>query len=160
MPLSSVFRKIYPECPYRAGAIITVGINRERMMGLNTQRGTSPKVVFTAMSKHTFFFREQISAFVFGEGAIPVNPFMLFGYFLSDLVERDAVRRANNHLITKADELWVFGPISDGVMPEIILAKGMALPIRYFRIKDSSVILEIAEEDATYEPGAQPIPRD
>jgi len=111
------------------------------------------KLVFTAMSKLTYYYREKISAFVFQMDCIPINPFMLFGYFLSDLVDRDKVRAANNLLITKADELWVFGSVSDGVLPEIALAKQLAMPIRYFRIVDSSRIEEIGESEVEYEPG-------
>jgi hypothetical protein len=74
------------------------------------------KVFFTAMSKRLFYFREHISAFAFSLGVVPINPFMQFGYFLLDRVDRDAVRNANNTLLKLTDELWVFGDVSDGVL--------------------------------------------
>jgi hypothetical protein len=118
-------------------------------------RATQPRLVFTAMSKSSFYYREMISAFVFKGGCIPVNPFMLFGYFLSDMIERDRVREANNFLISKVDELWVFGPISDGVVTEIALAKRLAMPVKYFAIIDSARIEEISEDEAEYEVGVR-----
>lgn len=119
-------------------------------------RGSGPKLIFTAMSKLTYYYRERISAFVFERGGVPINPFMLFAYFLSDLVPRDHIRAANNFLITRVDELWVFGPISDGVLLEIALAKRLSLPMRYFAILDSSRIEEVGESEAEYEPGVFP----
>ena len=82
---------------------------------------------------------------------------MLFGYFLNDLVDRDEIRKANNYLIARVDELWVFGPISDGVLPEIMLAKKMSMPTRYFSIVNSSEIKEITESEIEYEHGVSPI---
>ena len=75
---------------------------------------------------------------------MPLNPFMLFEYFLLDAVERDKVREANNTLVERADELWVFGPVSDGVFDEIKLAKELQKPIRSFAVVDSKEIKEIA----------------
>lgn len=81
------------------------------------------KLIYPAHSKHYFFFRMHISKFVLQKGFIPLNPFMIFDYFMLDTVNRDTIRNANNNLIKKADELWVFGPISDGVVGEIKLAQ-------------------------------------
>jgi len=81
------------------------------------------KLVYTAFSKHLFYFRMHISAFVLKKGYAPINPFMNFEYFMLDTVERDVVRDANNSILRKADEVWVFGRISDGVLAEIRIAK-------------------------------------
>jgi hypothetical protein len=67
-------------------------------------------VVFTAHSAESAYLRERICAYVLNEGAIPINPWMVGGYFLYGLVDKDAVRRANNNLLMRSDELWVFGP--------------------------------------------------
>ncbi len=40
-------------------------------------------LVYTAMSKHLFYYRMFISVFVLQHGAVPLNPFMVFDYFLS-----------------------------------------------------------------------------
>lgn len=39
-----------------------------------------------------------------------------------------------NELIRRSDELWVFGPISDGVKCEVELAKSLNRTIKYFEI--------------------------
>ena len=48
---------------------------------------------------------------------------MMFSYFLLDTVDRKLLIAANNNLIKRSDELWVFGEKSDGVREEIKLAK-------------------------------------
>ena len=93
------------------------------------------KLVYTAMSKHYFYYRMHISKYVLEEGKVPLNPFMLFDYFLLDTVDKDTVRNANNSIVLRADEVWVFGPISNGVLAEILLAQDAGKPIRYFKIE-------------------------
>ncbi|MBN2025928.1 MAG: hypothetical protein JW854_04140 [Actinobacteria bacterium] len=118
------------------------------------------KVVFTAMSKKLFYFREHISVFAFAQGVIPINPFMQFSYFLLDRVDRNEIRDANNRLIERVDELWVFGDISDGMIPEIILADRISKPIRYFSVVDSLDIIEISPRDIILEPEAKSLLED
>jgi hypothetical protein len=107
--------------------------------------------IYTAMSKHHFYFRMFISKFVFEQGGVPINPFMLADYFLLDTVDRDVIRASNNTLITKSDELWVFGPVADGVLAEIKIAKMQGKPIRYFNIVKSKDIVEISKEQVILE---------
>ena len=64
----------------------------------------------------------NVCAFVFENGAVPLNPFNMLGYFLYDLVDRDIVRSANNAVIERVDEVWTFGPVANGVGAEVILA--------------------------------------
>ena len=109
------------------------------------------KLIFTAMSKHTFYFRQHISRFVLEHNCVPLNPFMLFDYFLLDTVDRDMVRNANSNLVKRCDELWVFGPISDGVQREIELAESLNKPIRYFEVIDSREIREISRDEVEFE---------
>jgi len=61
---------------------------------------------------------------------------MMFSYFLLDTVDRRALIDANNDLIRRSDELWVFGDISDGVKEELKLAEELVLPIRYFKLRE------------------------
>ena len=70
-------------------------------------------VVFTAISKKYFYMRFFVTKFALDQGVVPINPFTSFDYFLLDAVERDTVRRANNTLVARADELWVFSDITD-----------------------------------------------
>lgn len=113
------------------------------------------KLVYTAISKHLFYFRMYISKFVLENECIPLNPFMIFDYFLLDTVDRDVIRNANNELVKKADELWVFGPVSDGVLAEIKLAKEMNKPIRYFKVVKSKEIKEISKDEIEFEEGLE-----
>jgi len=108
-------------------------------------------LVYTAMSKHLFYYRMFISKFVLENKAVPLNPFMVFEYFLLDTVERDLVRTANNNLVKKAAAIWVFGPVSNGVLAEIKMAHEMNKPVRYFRIDKSQGILEIVKDEVEME---------
>jgi hypothetical protein len=109
------------------------------------------KVVFTAMAKELYYFESQISTFVFNEGsAVPVNPFLNFGYFLGDNIERDVIRQANDELIGRADELWVFidvNEIADGVSREIELASQLKKDVRFYRVEKSKTITRIVDCD-------------
>lgn len=90
------------------------------------------RIVFSSFSKHLFYLRAQVSAFVLLEGHAPFNPYMNFEYNLSGIVDKRHIRIANNSMINKCDELWVFGPVSDGVLVEIYLAKKQNKKIRFF----------------------------
>jgi len=112
----------------------------------------SLRTVFTAQSKVYFYCKEAVCEFVFRRNMLPVNPFMAFGYFLGDRVDRDLTRRANNRLISMCDELWVFGDIANGVMFEILLARSSGKPVRYFTISaKSSEITEVSLRDLHFE---------
>ncbi len=103
------------------------------------------KVVFTAMSKHTFYFKHHITGYVLNLGYAPISPFANFGYFLTDYVDRERVIRGNNNLIRISDELWVFGVISDGVLFEIQYAKELGKSVKYFKIIRQNDIQEIVD---------------
>lgn len=107
--------------------------------------------IYTAMSKHLFYFRMHISKFVLEQDKIPLNPFMIFEYFMLDSVDRDLVREANNNLVMLCDELWVFGCVSNGVLSEIKIFKEMNRPVKYFKIKNSLKIIPISKEDVEME---------
>lgn len=97
----------------------------------------APRVVFTAQSKRYFYCREAVCEFAFSRQAIPLNPFMAFGYFLADRTDREDVREANDAILCKCDELWVFGrELANGVLHEIALAADAKMPIRFFSIDD------------------------
>ncbi len=100
-----------------------LGLQKERIL------------VYTAMSKHFFYFRFFISQFAVKQGVVPLNPFLLWDYFLLDTVERDEIREANNNLVARADETWVFGPVSNGVLAEIKIAQEQKKPVKFFKIE-------------------------
>ncbi|MBL7169494.1 MAG: hypothetical protein ISS48_00565 [Candidatus Aenigmarchaeota archaeon] len=116
---------------------------------LNLQKDKS--LIYTAISKHYFYFRWHISKFVIEQHKVPVNPFMMFDYFFLDSVDRDLVREANNSLVKRCDEVWVFGPISDGVLAEIKIAKKLNIPIKYFKIEKSRNIIPISKNEVEME---------
>lgn len=103
------------------------------------------------MSKHAFYFRRHAVKHVLEQGHAPISQFGIFDYFLTDAVDRDLVRRANNNLMRVADEFWVFGPISDGVLAEIKLAKKAHQPVKYFKIVNSKNVKEIPKKEAEFE---------
>jgi hypothetical protein len=109
------------------------------------------QLVYTAMSKHLFYYRAQISTFVLKEGGVPLNPFMILDYFLNDAVDRDVVREANNNLVRVSEQIWVFGAISDGVLAEVIQAKEQGKKIRYFKVIKSKDIVEVDKSDVEME---------
>ncbi len=109
------------------------------------------KLIYPAFSKHLFYFRQHISKFVLENNGVPLNPFMIHEYFMLDTIDRDKIRESNNTLVKRADEIWVFGELSNGVIAEINLAKQEKKPIRYFVVLNAKDIKEISEEDAVVE---------
>lgn len=122
-------------------------------LSVKTSPTESMKTVFTAHSKTNFYAKNVICEHVFKNNMIPINPYRSFGYFLDDRVDRDLVRQANNQMVTKCDELWVYGPISDGVLFEIVNALKFNKPVKFFtvgtRIED---IKEIKVDALKFEP--------
>ena len=112
-------------------------------------------VVFTAMSKKYFYMRFFVTKFALEQGVVPINPFTSFDYFLLDAVARDTVRRANNTLVARADELWVFGDIADGVRAEIMQAWQQHKTVRFFAFRDDKRIYEVTIDDLVYEDGVE-----
>lgn len=114
-------------------------------------------VVFTAMSKKYFYMRFFVTKFALEQGVVPINPFTSFDYFLLDAVERDTVRRANNTLVARADELWVFGDIADGVRAEVVQAWQQHKTVRFFAFRGDKHIYEVTIDDLVYEDGVEPL---
>lgn len=85
------------------------------------------------------------------QGRIPLTIFTLYDYFLLDTVNRKFMIEANNVLVARSNELWVFGPISEGVLKEISVAESLGKPIRYFAIKKPHHIVNIPKSKAEYE---------
>ena len=108
-------------------------------------------IVFTALSKKYFYMRMLIVKYVLENGCVPINPFMSFDYYLTDTVDRNIIRNANNNLVAIADELWVFGSISNGVMAEIRQVSDMKKPIRFFSIENDRDIAEIQNNKLLFE---------
>lgn len=113
----------------------------------------SVPLVYPAQSKQYFYCRDAVCEFVLRTGAVPLHPFRIFEYFLGDRVDRDLVRRGNNTIVARADEIWVFGrEIADGVLLEISHAHLNSKPIKYHTIATrANEIIEIQSGDLTFE---------
>ena len=110
------------------------------------------KSVYTAHSKHNFYARKMISAFVLEKNKLPLNPFTNWDYFMNDMVDRKLTVRGNNNLIYLSDEVWQFGIISNGCYHEIKLAMSLKKKIKFFTIgKTPKDIEEIKLEDLLFE---------
>lgn len=95
--------------------------------------------VFTGMSKHNFYLKDHISNFILKEHRVPLNPYMLFGYYMGDAIERDFVRKGSYELLLTADELWIFGIIADGIVTEIELAMKHNKPIHFYAMDETGL---------------------
>jgi hypothetical protein len=105
-------------------------------------------MIYTAQSKQYFYCRDAVCEFVFRQGSIPINPFRLFDYFLGDRVERDKIRAANAEMLSRCDQVWVFGEtLADGVLMEIAQARSENKPIRYFNIDNHAYNIRELEAD-------------
>ncbi|OGG05816.1 hypothetical protein A2872_03030 [Candidatus Gottesmanbacteria bacterium RIFCSPHIGHO2_01_FULL_42_12] len=108
------------------------------------------KIIFVSSSKRNFYLRNAVSAFVLQNGGTPISPFMNFDYNLSGVVDKELIRVANNTMIAKSDEVWVFGAVSDGVLVEIYLTKKEKKKVRYF-VVTGTTFKEITEENVALE---------
>lgn len=114
--------------------------------------------VFTGMSKHNFYLKDAISNFVLKEHRVPLNPYMLFGYYMGDAIERDFVRKGSHELLLTADELWIFGIIADGIVTEIELAMKHNKPIHFYTMDDTGLDFKeiVNMDDLKFEPEVLP----
>jgi hypothetical protein len=93
-------------------------------------------LIYPAYSKRNFFWQAHISKFCIEKQRVPLNPFMLFKYFLNDSIPRENIYQANAEIVKASHELWAFGELSDGVLAEIEIAKKNNVKISYYKIVD------------------------
>ena len=105
-------------------------------------------IIYISSSKKYFFLREQLTTFVLKKKCVPLNPFMLFNYFLNDKISHQLIYIGNENLLRISDEIWVFGDISDGVAKEIFKMKNIyKKPVKYFSIvKQTGGIYKFASQ--------------
>src|SRR5260370_905580 len=94
------------------------------------------KLIYIAMSNRNFYWRMHVSKLVLDEGYVPINPFMLFDYYLLHTVPKQLVREAINNLLARCDEVWVFGTMSLGVKLQLGIAKRLKNPFAFSDIAD------------------------
>ncbi len=113
------------------------------------------KIAFIAMSKKSAYFQKHAVKFVLERGYTPISQYGILDYFLLDTINRDVIRNANNNLIRISDELWVFGPVSDGVLAEITIVKKQNKPVKYFAIENDKDVKEISKNEVEFEEGLE-----
>ncbi|MFN2568113.1 MAG: hypothetical protein ABR564_00710 [Candidatus Dormibacteria bacterium] len=109
------------------------------------------QLIYCALSNRNFYWRAHITKFVLDEGHVPVCPQMLFDYYLLHTVTKDAVREANNNLIMRCDQMWVFGNASLGVKVQMGIAKRLRKPLRFYDITDLPYRVVTVPEDLVRE---------
>ena len=73
------------------------------------------------------------SRFAVDNGAIPIAPHLLFPLFMNEETERDLALFMDMVLLSKCEELWVFGDtVSTGMRAEIDRAERKKMTVRYF----------------------------
>lgn len=76
---------------------------------------------------------KRYSKFAVEQGVIPIAPHLLFPLFMDEKTERDIAMYMNEVLISRVDELWVFGnELSTGMKVEVETAKKLKKPVQYF----------------------------
>lgn len=118
-------------------------IKKEKFQHAALNLKAEKPLVYTALSKHLFYYRMFITKYVLENNCIPLNPFMIFDYFLLNSIENNVVREANNNLVKRSDEIWVFGEINDGVLAEVLIAKEQKKIVRFFKVDKSNEIQEV-----------------
>lgn len=75
----------------------------------------------------------RYSSFAVDNGAIPIAPHLLFPLFMNEETERDLALFMDMVLLSKCEELWVFGDtVSTGMRAEIDRAERKKMTVRYF----------------------------
>lgn len=90
-------------------------------------------LVYPAYSKRNFYLQMHISQYCLEHHAIPLNPFLLFRYFIGDSVPRETIYEGNNNLVRLSAEVWVFDEVSNGVLAEVMHKKEQGGKVKYFR---------------------------
>jgi len=97
---------------------------------------------FAGDTKHNIIRALGYCRFAVSKGYIPLAPHLHYPQFMddSDPKERELGLYFALVLLSKCDELWVFGHrVSDGMAREISKAKKQGIPIRHFTEKCEEV---------------------
>ena len=126
----------------------------EYMKRLRIRKGkqTHRKMVYVTHSKSWYYAKEIVMQFAIEQGVAAVNPFMNYGFYMNGSVEKDGVVECCHQLIRTADELWVFGPISEAILTDIAVAVMEGKEVHFFSISEhKSEIHELQMEDIIFE---------
>ena len=81
--------------------------------------------------------------FAITKSVVPLAPHVMFTGFLDDTIpqEREQGLVLGLEILKICNEVWVFGNrISEGMLTELQVAKGLNIPIRYFTDKCEEVV--------------------
>jgi len=84
----------------------------------------------------------QYSRVAVEQGAIPIAPHLLLPQFMKEETERELAMTMDIAILSRCDELWVFGDKhSVGMQKEIAYAKRSQIPIRFISEKEVAVCI-------------------
>lgn len=75
---------------------------------------------------------KRYSAFAIRKGAVPLNPILNLTGVLNEETDRDTAMSIDFALLARADEVWVFGIPTEGMLAEIEEAGRRNKKIRWF----------------------------
>ena len=113
---------------------------------------TDRPLVYVTHSKNWFYARETVMQFAVEQGAAAVNPFMNYGFYLNGMTDKGSITECCHQLIRFCEELWVFGPVSEAIMTDIVVAVMAHKTVRFFSISEQvSQIHELEIRDVIFE---------
>lgn len=126
-------------CPEHIAALSSDGAARKEKRYRPLVYICSP---FAGDTEHNIIRALGYCRFAVSKGYIPLAPHLHYPQFMDDgnREERDLGLNFALVLLSKCDELWVFGHrVSDGMAREISKAKKQGIPIRHFTEKCEEV---------------------
>ena len=110
------------------------------------------KSVYITHSRSWFYMREMLTNYAVKEGTAPLDPFMNYGFYLNGTAAREEIMACCHQMIRNCDEVWVFGPISEAMLTDIMVALWEGKPIHFYSIGEQvSDLKEITVDDIIFE---------
>ena len=75
---------------------------------------------------------KEYGRFVVSQGASPINPILNLTDVISEETERELALSIDLALLDRADEIWMFGPLTEGMVIELNEAAEQEILIRMF----------------------------
>lgn len=129
--------------------IVTSYMDRLRIRhGSRSQK----KSVYITHSRSWFYVREMLTNYAVQKGTAPLDPFMNYGFYLNGAAAREDIMACCHQMIRNCDEVWVFGPISETMLTDIMVALWEGKPIHFYSIGEQiSDLNEITVDDIIFE---------
>ena len=75
---------------------------------------------------------KKYSRFAIDKGAVPINPILNLTGVLDESTDRETALGIDLRILSKADEIWIFGIPTDGMLIEIEEAGRVGIKLRWF----------------------------